>query len=297
MTGAERGFLLLTSHLGDPERHPLSAAQFRMLAQRARTMEKPAEDLELSAADLLALGYGREMAERILILLEEQEVLEHYLRRGQQSGCRPLTWVSEGYPEVVRQRLGDEAPGCLWIRGDVALLDKPMVALVGSRDIRPENRDFACAVGRCAAEQGLVLVSGNARGADRTAQQSCLAAGGRVIAVVADRLDQCQPQENILYMSEDVFDGAFTAQRALSRNRIIHSLGSRVFVAQCNYNHGGTWDGTTRNLRKGWSAVYCCRDGSQGINALEEMGAEQISLDDLHNIRALDECDFGLFSQ
>ncbi|MBE6924978.1 MAG: DNA-processing protein DprA [Ruminococcaceae bacterium] len=297
MTGAERGFLLLTSHLGDSERHPLTSAQFRTLAQRSRAMGKPVADTELELADLVNLGYGREMAERILLLLEEQDVLEHYLRRGARSGCQPLTWVSEGYPSVVRQRLGDEATGCLWIKGDIALLDMPMVALVGSRDILPENRAFARAVGHQAAQQGFTLVSGNARGADRTAQQSCLAAGGKVICVVADKLEQCEPCENILYISEDVFDGAFSAQRALSRNRIIHCLGSRVFVAQCTHGHGGTWDGTTKNLRQEWSSVYCFRDGTNAMNALEQMGAEQIELGDLHNIRALSPRYFGLFDQ
>ena len=210
MTGAEQGVLLLTSNLGDPERHPLTTAQFRTLAQRAQQMEKPVEQRTLRSDDLIALGFGREMAERMLCLLEETELLEHYLRRGTRSGCKPLTWVSEGYPAVIRDRLGEDAPGCLWAKGDLSLLNKPMIALVGSRDINPANLDFAGEVGYQAARQGFVLVSGNARGADRAAQQSCLSAGGQVISVVADELERCPQKENMLYLSEDVFDGAFS---------------------------------------------------------------------------------------
>lgn len=297
MNNRERGFLLLTSHLGDPLRRPLSVAQFRTLVQRVRAMEYPMEDRELRAADLTALGYGREMAERILLLLEDGEVLDHYLRRGDQSGCMPLTWCSEGYPGVLRQRLGAEATGCFWVKGDVSLLARPMIALVGSRDIDLENRRFARAVGYQAAKQGFVLVSGNARGADRIAQQACLDAGGQVISVLADSLARYAMHEHILYMSEDVFDGAFSSQRALSRNRIIHCLGSRVFVAQCGLQHGGTWDGTTKNLRQEWSPVYCYLDGSAATERLLQMGAEGVQLDDLTNIEALNTQYLGLFDQ
>ena len=88
-----------------------------------------------------------------------------------------------------------------------------MVALVGSRELREENWKFAAEVGRQAALQGYVLVSGNARGADRTAQEACLAAGGKVICVVADDLWKQPLRENILYLSEDDFEEGFSAQR------------------------------------------------------------------------------------
>lgn len=297
MTGRERGYLLLTSHLGDPQRRPLSAAQFRTLAQRVRTMDAPVVDRDLEFLDLTALGYGREMAERILYLLGEEDVLENYLRRGKLSGCVPLTYVSEGYPQVVQRKLGEDAPACLWAKGDISLLAEPMVALVGSRDIAEDNRRFARVVGDQAAKQGFVLVSGNARGADKTAQHACLAAGGKVICVVADSLERYPVQENVLYLSEDVFNGAFSSQRALSRNRIIHCLGSRVFVAQCGLQRGGTWDGTVRNLRREWSPVYCYLDGSEATELLLQMGADGIELGDLLNIKGLQVQYLGLFDQ
>lgn len=297
MTGRERGFLLLTSQLGDSERRPLTAAQFRTLSQRVRDMAPPQEDRELRSSDLIPLGYSREMAERILELLSEEQVLDYYLRQAATVGCVPLSRVSQGYPRQLLDRLGEDATGCVWAKGPLELLSRPMVSLVGSRDISPENLEFARAVGRQAAGQGFVLVSGNARGADRAAQQSCLAAGGQVICVIADNLDRCKAYENILYLSEDVFDGAFSAQRALSRNRIIHCLGSRVFVAQCGCQHGGTWDGTVRNLRQDWNPVYCFLDGSEATELLLQLGAEGVELDDLHDIAALPARYLGLFDQ
>ena len=286
MNPREAGFLLLTSHFGDPDRRVLTAAQLRTLALRVRDMDRSEPNRELWQQDFVDLGYDRETAGRICRLLSETDRLEAYLSRGKRMDCTPVTRVSEGYPLILRQRLGLDSPGCLWLKGDTDILNTPAVSLVGSRELREENRRFAEAVGYRAAEQGLTLVSGNARGADRVAQEACLKAGGRVVSIVADSLYRA-PQRNMLYLSEDGFDEEFSAQRALSRNRCIHALGRMVFVAQCDLQKGGTWSGTVRNLRFGWSPVACFRDGSEAAEQLEQMGAYQISLPDLRDFADL----------
>lgn len=297
MTAKERGFLLLTSQLGDPARRPLTTAQFRVLSRRARDMSRPTVDRDLTQADLTALGYGPEQAHRILSLLHDQALLDLYLLRGERAGCSPLSRLSDHYPMAIHNRLGDDAPGCIWAKGDLSLLSKPAISLVGSRELTEENLAFAQEVGRQAALQGLVLVSGNARGADKAAQRSCLDHGGQVIAVVADELEYHPIQENLLYLSEESFDLPFSAQRALSRNRAIHCMGLRTFVAQATYQKGGSWDGAVRNLRHHWSPLYCHNDGSQAANTLIDMGAAGISIGDLHDIAALPIRYFSLFDQ
>ena len=287
MNRREAGFLLLTSHLGDPRRKPLTAAQLRILAQRTQAMEKPGDDRELDVQDLLRLGYGRDMAAHICALLSEEELLDYYLQQGRRSGCVPVTRVSGQYPQLLHRRLGLDSPGCLWCKGDLGLLNQPAIALVGSRDLQEPNREFARAVGLHAARQGLVLVSGNARGADKTAQNACLSAGGRVISILADELSEKPEAENLLYVSEDGFSEAFSAQRAISRNRCIHALGQVVFVAQASFGKGGTWDGTVKNLHKGISPVLCFRDGSEASKELEQLGAYLIGTGQLSEFEEL----------
>lgn len=297
MTGAEAGFLLLTSRLGNPERRVISTAQMRILASRVQMAQKQDPQRDLTENDLVAMGYGRDMAGRILKLLGEEELLRHYCRRGEKLGCLPLTRAGAAYPPQLRQRLGEETPGCLWYKGNISLLTQLMIALVGSRDILEENREFAREVGRQAAKQGYVLVSGNARGADQSAQRACLQAGGKVICVVADCLADKTPGENILYLSEDEFDAPFSAQRAISRNRVIHALPQMTFVAQCGCKEGGTWDGTTKNLRHGWSSVFCFADGSPSVALLQQMGAEMIDTFQLKNMQDLPRNDTGFLDR
>lgn len=295
MTGAERGFLLLCSHLGDPERKCLSTAQFRKLSQRMKQAAKPAADRDLTAADLLSLGFGQDEASRILRLLGEEERLERYLRRGARQGCQVLTRFSGHYPPALEQRLGDDAPAVLWYKGDPALLDDPCIGLAGSRELLPENTSFAREAGRQAARQGFTLVSGNARGADQTAQNACLDAHGRVVSIVADALQEHTPQENLLWLSEDSFDLGFSPIRALSRNRLIHSMGIATLVAQSSLKTGGTWDGSVKNLRFGWTNLFCFDDGWESTRLLEQMGAGCIRTDDLMDLAALGEGNPALF--
>lgn len=297
MTGAETGFLLLSCHLGNPERKVLSAAQMRTLSQRMKGFRMDDPNRDLTADDLVGLGYGQEMACRILDLLEAEDLLKHYLRKAQKAGCVSLTRINPRYPGILREHLGEDTPGCLWAKGDLRILDTPMISLVGSRDLNLKNAEFAREAGRQAAMQGYTLVSGNARGADRTAQDACLEAGGRVISIVADSLEKHSVKENVLYLSEEDFDAEFSSLRALSRNRCIHAMGEKVLVAQSSYQHGGTWDGTVKNLRFRWSNVFCFADGSPAARMLCQMGANPVRVEDLSSLSSLEGSEINFFGR
>ena len=249
----------------------------RTLAQRVQQSNFRGADRELTCEDLMGLGYSETMAQRITALLNEWQLLEEYLRDGKKCGCIPLSRVSEGYPEVLRKRLGLDGPASLWAKGNLQLLNTPMISLVGSREIRADNKAFAWEAGVQAAMAGITLVSGNARGADRIAQTACLQNGGKVISVAADGLADKKAEESVLFLSEDGFDMEFSAQRALSRNRVIHALGEKTFVAQVDLQSGGTWDGSIKNLKNHWSPLFCFDDGSAAAVELQQMGATLVT--------------------
>lgn len=280
--------LLMTSTLGDPTRKPLTVAQFRKLTQRVHNVAHPNEDRDLTADDIIALGYSPEDALRIITLLSEKGKLQRYLQRAKEFGCHPLTRVSSQYPRLLRHRLELDTPGSLWAKGDLSLLSQPTISVVGSRNLNDENWKFAAEIGRQAALQGYVLVSGNARGADAIAQESCLAAGGKVIAIIPDALCNYSLRENVLYLSADAFDAPFSSQRALYRNQLIHCMGQKVFVVQCFLGKGGTWSGTVNNLKHHYSDVFCFRDESKASQQLAQLGAILITGADILDIPALE---------
>lgn len=288
MTPLDQGFLLLTQQLGVPSRKPLTTAQFRELTLMARAMERPDNSLrELTLEDLMAIGCDFLTGEQILSLLSQTELLDSYLSRGAAAGCQPITRLSPVYPHAFRKKLGADSPGCLWAKGDLSLLSAPMIALVGSRELYADNYAFAREAGRQAALQGFTLVSGNARGADTEAQESCLAHGGKVVSIVADRLDACPVSRNTLWLSENGFDLPFSSQRALSRNRLIHCLPLLVLAAQVTLHQSGTWSGSIRNLKHRWTPLLCFDDSREGTKALIALGALPVTRQALGNLNAL----------
>ncbi len=287
MTAGECGYLLLSSKFGDPDRRPLTTAQLRILAQRAAYLPQSGGSEALTLEHLLAAGVEKQLAEKTLVLLDDTLQLNAYLSRARRTGCTPITRANPSYPVALRKRLGLEAPGCLWAKGNLDILSMPSVSLVGSRALKERNRRFAREVGIQAAKQGFALISGNARGADSAAQDACLEAGGYVVSVLADSLNEYCPDTHRLYLSEDDYDECFSVPRALHRNRVIHALSDGVFVAQCTLERGGTWDGSIQNLRRGWSTLYCFRDGSDAVVSLEQMGAFLIDTEVLADLKSL----------
>ena len=266
---------MLTGRLGDPHMETLTARQFHTLRRRMAeaALDPGLRNQELDVSHVRKLGLPQGMAEQVLRLLGREEQLERYLLAADRQEIFPLTRLDAYYPQKLEKLLGDSAPPALYCRGDITLLSTKCISLVGSRRLEEEGRAFAREIGRLCAKEGHTLVSGGAVGADREAQEACLAHGGRVIVFTPDSLLNHPMTENVLYCSEEGFDEAFSAQRALSRNRLIHAMGERTFVARCTPGKGGTWHGTAENLRNGYSPVCVYDDGSPGVKALCTLGA------------------------
>ena len=122
-------------------------------------------------------------------------------------------------------------------------------------------------------------------GADRTAQEACLQNGGSALVFPATELVYCPVREHVLYAAEGGFELGFSAQRALSRNRLIHAMGEKTLVAQTSCGKGGTWSGSLDNLQHEYSPLFVFDDGSDGAAALCTRGATPVrSLDRLQSL-------------
>lgn len=270
MRGSEQGFLLLLCKLGE-DVQPLRPAEYRQLSKVVP--HTSASEGEVTAEFLHGCGFPPSMCSRIVSLLDRADVLARYLASAQD--VTVLTRLSDSFPFRLR-RLRNDCPPVLFCKGDPSLLSERCISLVGSRALLPRGKAFAERIGLLAAQEGFVLVSGGAAGADRAAQEACLAAGGRVVCFVPDALQSYPMRENLLLCSDEGYEVPFSAARALRRNTYIHALGEKVFVAQCPQRSGGTWAGATDNLRRGLSEIYVLRDGSEGSRALLACGANPV---------------------
>lgn len=99
------------------------------------------------------------------------------------------------YPEMLKQT--DEAPRFLYLRGDKSLLlDKRAVALVGSRAASDTGQQNTARVARALGRNGVIIVSGLAKGIDASAHKAALEGNFKTIAVIGTSLNQYYPREN-----------------------------------------------------------------------------------------------------
>ena len=157
---------------------------------------------------------------------------------------RYLFWGEEGYPSAL-QPLPD-APPVLAAHGHLALLEKPMIAMVGARNASAAARKMTATLSADLSAAGLVIVSGLARGVDGAAHQAAL--DGGTIAVIGNGAAHAYPRDNAdlqttiieqgLLLSENPPDTAPQASLFPRRNRIIAGLSLGVIVVEAAQRSG-----------------------------------------------------------
>jgi DNA processing protein len=115
-------------------------------------------------------------------------------RQGLAAGARLLIHGEDGYPRALLHI--PDAPPVLWAKGDVSLLNRPAVSMVGARNASSLGVRMARRLGQGLAEAGLTVVSGLARGIDAAAHEAALDGEGRTVAVMAGGIDVIYPAEN-----------------------------------------------------------------------------------------------------
>lgn len=256
----------------------LSLAQARELSRRARAAGIGEEDpfRDVTVKDVRRLGYSEYEAGHIVSLLGRERQLDGYLLAAEKADVAVITRLDARFPQRLREQLGARCPAALFCRGDLELLQSVCVSVVGSRHLASPGAQFAAQAGRLAAREGFTLCSGDAMGADRTAQEACLRGGGSVLIFPATELVYCPIRKNTLYAAEGGFELGFSAQRALGRNRFIHAMGEKTLVAQTGFGKGGTWSGSLDNLQHEYSPLFVFDDGSEGARALCARGATPV---------------------
>ncbi|WP_101257391.1 DNA-processing protein DprA [Streptomyces barkulensis] len=115
-------------------------------------------------------------------LHEERDRVEAEIEAAERAGARLVTVLDDDYPANLR--LVPDLPPFLFVRGGIVPEDARSVAVVGTRQVTEEGRRRAARMARGLAREGVVVVSGLARGVDTAAHTAALETGGRTVAVI-----------------------------------------------------------------------------------------------------------------
>ena len=166
------------------------------------------------------------------------------MKVARQRGARLICHWDDAYPRALTSL--EDQPPFLWCLGDIRLLDRPMIALVGARNASSLGTRMARQISADLGAAGYVVVSGLARGIDAAAHDAALATG--TVAVMAGGVDIIYPAENTSLAEKVGQQGLIVSEQAMglqpqarhfpTRNRIVSGLAQAVVVIEAAAKSG-----------------------------------------------------------
>jgi DNA processing protein len=224
----------------------IGPARLQQLLRRFGSAERV---LAADEREILALpGFGSELARRVATARTPggHDRARRALGLLQRHGAVALTPDDQDYPEPFLQLV--DPPFLVFASGDRALLERPCVAIVGTRRPSDYGRQAAAALSRGLVEAGYVVVSGMASGIDAAAHQAALEAGGGTIGVLGTGIERTYPAENRRLFRDMRERGLLLTEFAPGeepkagnfprRNRLIAALALGVLVVEMGTRSG-----------------------------------------------------------
>lgn len=218
--------------------------------------------------------------------------------------CQVISFFDKEYPEKLRQIY--QPPLVLFARGDVSLLKKKIVTIVGARSATVYSKNVINELVPNLINNNYVIASGLAKGVDRMAHEASLDNNGKTIAVVGNGINHYYPVQNQNLQNEIINKGLLISEylpdtpprpfRFPERNRILAGLSESVIVTEAREKSGSL---ITANLATQENRdVYAVpgpitSDLSKGPNKLIESGAIPI-VDFKLNEERFDNSDTGI---
>jgi DNA processing protein len=218
----------------------------KRILKAAQTLRDVSRLFQLSLTELESLNFPAPSAQFLFSGKARVEAEQELKRVGEQRGTI-LTYEDAEYPERLREIF--DPPPVLWALGDVRLLARPAIAIVGTRHPTPYGLGMAEVLARDLAGRRLVILSGMARGIDTAAHRGALAANGSTVAVWGTGIDVIYPKENKT-LAENILvgGGAILSEYRLGtfpapqnfpkRNRILSGMSVGVLVVEAGENSG-----------------------------------------------------------
>ena len=194
-------------------------------------------------------NWAKQGGARRTIKIADEKFIQQQIKQAEKIGTTILLSCDTNYPQLLKQI--SDAPAVLFTLGNVHLMSKKCIAMVGTRAATLNGKNFATHLAKELAEQDYVIVSGMAKGIDRAAHTGALQNStktGGTIAVLGTAVDSVYPEENQdLYdeikergclISEFPFGTQLLPQNFPRRNRIISGLSEGVVVIEANLKSG-----------------------------------------------------------
>lgn len=290
-TENEKATYLFCAQLSQTKTNPLTILEWNAVVKSLSNIKKEPKDLlDMTASDLIHTLTEATEAQKKRIM--------NKITARQQLGAAMLEiekMQHQGYGILFRAQMPHKlkkltqrfVPAFFNYAGNVNILNHRSLGVVGARNASQEELQQTSEIAKNAASQGVVIISGGARGVDTTAVDATLENGGKAIVFPADGLANWIKKKSIrqyiennqlLLMSTQHINARFTGAYAMQRNKFIHAPSDAVLIASSSISgskKSGTWEGVLENLKYQWSSLYVI-GSSEGVEKLKVDGNAEV---------------------
>jgi DNA processing protein len=215
----------------------------RMAARLLEKFGSPENVFRAARSELESLRLRPESVDSILAKSRFNNAEEELLKV-QELGCEILVLDDGLYPTLLREIA--DPPIVLYVKGDWrAALERPTIAIVGSRRCSTYGQNASTMLARDLAERGITIVSGLARGCDASAHKGALDVKGVTVPVIGTGIDEVYPRDHKRLVSQLLeTSGAVVSEFPLGtppssqnfpyRNRVISGLSLGVVIVEAS---------------------------------------------------------------
>ncbi|MEN0942082.1 DNA-processing protein DprA [Listeria monocytogenes] len=224
---------------------------------------KELDQYEMAAHTFVESFFPVDKRAQILMEIETAEVF--FLE-----GITPIWILEDSYPALLREVY--EAPPILFCKGNIDLLQRQAIAIVGTRQMSEYGRKACVKIASELSAHDLTIISGMAIGIDTIAHKATLNKNGATIAVLGSGVNKIYPKKNEFLAKEIAKEGLLlseylpsqeagtviieaaersgsliTADIALEQNRQVFAVPGNIFI--------DTWQGTNYLIQEGAKLV------------------------------------------
>ena len=190
-------------------------------------------------------------------------------------------------PKRLKKLTQKFLPPFFYYAGNPDILSHQTFGVVGARNANSEELVQTANIANEAAQNGIVIISGGAKGVDTAAVEAALENNGKAVIFPSEGLTKWVKRseirqyilnEQLLLMSTQKIDAPFSGRYAMLRNRYIHAPSDAVLVASSKISgskSSGTWEGVIENLKQQWSPLYVIGKSEGVLRLLAENHAKR----------------------
>lgn len=196
--------------------------------------------------EIMQLNHIKNNIKRKIIEFKDENYYEKIISYSKRNDISIITIFDEEYPLKLRNIYNP--PKVLYLKGNIDLLNKPSIAIVGSRKATFYGKWVAEKISRELSKLGICIISGMALGIDAIAHKGALDENSNTIAVLGSGVDKPYPRRNINIYNEIYNRGLIISEFPMGmeaiagnfplRNRIISGLSQGIVVIEAKEKSG-----------------------------------------------------------